>query len=147
MGEGLKVLVVSSTALRTPPKSYGGLEAVAYQSALYLHRHGYEVTLAAATLPGAYYPFNVIELPPGSPPDYEQPLDLITEKDVKSFDLVIDHSHSHRVGIKANSLGVKSMCIHHDLMPGALGPGSSSCRPCTGIPCARCASYTEGSRS
>jgi len=121
VGEGLKVLVVSSTALRTPPKSYGGLEAVAYQSALYLYSHGYEVTLAAATLPGAYYPFNVIELPPGSPPDYEQPLDLITEKDVKSFDLVIDHSHSHRVGIKANSLGVKSMCIHHDLMPGALG--------------------------
>jgi hypothetical protein len=117
----VKVLVVSSTALRTPPKSYGGLEAVAYQSALYLHRHGYEVTLAAATLPGAYYPFSTIELPPGSPPDYEQPLDLITEKDLKSFDLVIDHSHSHRVGVKANGLGVKSMCIHHDLMPGALG--------------------------
>jgi glycosyltransferase involved in cell wall biosynthesis len=117
----VRVLVVSSTALRTPPKSYGGLEAVAYQSALYLHRHGYDITLAAATLPGAYYPFNVIELPPGIPPDFEQPLNLITEKDLKSFDLVIDHSHSHRVGIKANSIGVKSMCIHHDLMPGALG--------------------------
>jgi glycosyltransferase involved in cell wall biosynthesis len=121
VGEGVKVLVVSSTALRTPPKSYGGLEAVAYQSALYLHRQGYEVTLVAATLPGAYYPFRTIELPPGSPPDFEQPLDLITERDVKSFDLVIDHSHSHRVGIKANSIGVKSMCVHHDLMPGALG--------------------------
>ena len=117
----MRILVVSSTTLRTPPKSYGGLEAVAYQSALYLHRKGYEVTLAAATLPGAYYPFNVIELPSGSPPDFEQPLDLINEKDIKSFDLVIDHSHSHRVGIKANSVGVKSMCIHHDLLPGPLG--------------------------
>jgi hypothetical protein len=117
----MKILVVSSTALRTPPKSYGGLESVAYNSALYLYNHGYDITLASATLSGINYPFKTIELPLGKPPDYELPLNLITDDDIKSYDLIIDHSHSHKVGIRSNSLNVKSMCIYHDLIPSSLG--------------------------
>jgi len=44
----VKILLISSTALVTPPKNYGGLERVAYEHAQGLEELGHEVTLVAA---------------------------------------------------------------------------------------------------
>jgi len=44
----MKILLVSSVALHTPPLNYGGLERVVYEYAQGLSKRGHEVTLAAA---------------------------------------------------------------------------------------------------
>ena len=44
----MKALVISSAAIPSPPKSYGGLERVAYEEALGLSELGHEVTLVGS---------------------------------------------------------------------------------------------------
>jgi len=50
----MKILVISPTAIRTPPQGYGGVELLTYCLVKELERMGHRVTLAAA--PGSYKP-------------------------------------------------------------------------------------------
>ncbi len=100
----MKIAVVSSTALPSPPVSYGGLEYVAYLRALALHQLGYDVTLFAVPNPTVDYPFDIVELSPG-------PEEKIDKNDLKGFDKIIDETHKKVAG---------GTCIYHDFLP-ALG--------------------------
>ncbi len=60
----MKVLVVSSFALKTPPANYGGLERVAYEEALGLAEAGHSVTLVASKGSKAPSGVALIEGPP-----------------------------------------------------------------------------------
>jgi len=60
----VKVLLISSFALPSPPKTYGGLERVAYEEALGLAELGHDVTLVASKGSKAPSGVNLIETVP-----------------------------------------------------------------------------------
>ena len=83
----LKILVISATAIPTPPPKYGygGIELLVYYLVRELERMGHKVTLAAA--PGSYKPNG------GLIESYMEP-ELSRQINPDDFDVIHDWSHS-----------------------------------------------------
>lgn len=86
----MKILIISSTALRTPPEVYGGLEAVSYLRALGLAQLGQEVTLVAAK--GSFAPEGVRLVETVSVGGSEEEAFKVYKDHLKEFDYIIDDS-------------------------------------------------------
>lgn len=125
----MKVLVVSSNALPSPPPYYGGLELVAFADALRLAQAGHDVYFLATKLSRAsalyLYPYladsidaiRFVEfgdpLPWGMPANEEDMLNVLLSR-YKVFDAIIDHSRSRSATMR---LFTPSLAVIHDLNP------------------------------
>jgi glycosyltransferase involved in cell wall biosynthesis len=127
----MKVLVVSTNVLPSPPPYYGGAELVAFTDALRLAQDGHEVYLLATKLSRASalanYPYlkeyidaiNFMEfgdpIPWGAPISEEEMFNrMLAKKRTLDFDVVIDHSRSRVASMR---LAQPALSIVHDLNP------------------------------
>jgi glycosyltransferase involved in cell wall biosynthesis len=117
----MRVLVISSQSLPTPPPYYGGLEAVAFADALRLVQAGHEVTLvaskhskasAAVLYPDLLDDIERIEFVEVAEPARGMPEQM--PRLAKEYDIAIDHSWG-----KPSSalLGVPTIWVVHGLSP------------------------------
>ena len=81
----MKILVISTTLLKTPPEGYGGIEVLVYYLVRELEKLGHKVTLAAAH--GSYEPNNgLIEA--------SRENEIANLIDPDDYDVIHDWSHS-----------------------------------------------------
>lgn len=100
--ETLKILVISSPGIVTPPPDYGGLEAVAANHAEELRKRGHEVTIVASyDSPKEWYKERDIQFIPtvystitGIPEIQMWQVALAKIKDFNKFNIIQDHSHT-----------------------------------------------------
>ena len=95
----MKVAIISTAALPTPPSNYGGIEAIAYDVADVLGERGHEVTLIATQ--GSRKPEKVNLLTTVNPMTeawQEQTAFQYYGAKLKDFDIVHDMSHSKYAG-------------------------------------------------
>jgi len=117
----MKVLVVSSYSLPTPPPYYGGLEAVAFADALRLAQAGHEVTLVSSKYSKAsallLYPDLVNDIEKIEFVEVAEPVRGMLEqlpRLTKEYDIAIDHSWSKPSSVL---LGVPALWVVHGLSP------------------------------
>lgn len=129
----MKVAVISSTATVTPPRTYGGLEAICAYSAEAL-AEDHDVTLFAArgssTCRAAL--FETIE------PDFslrgERQAWEVSKSALSSFDVVVDHSHrfeSFRAKLQWPRLSV--LKVFHGTIPARSPPPPNSYNVMAGV--------------
>ena len=128
----MKVAVVSTSAVPSPPPSYGGMEAIAsYVAEALAEQH--EVTMLAAkgshTTKAAL--FETVE--PAYEPSAGGPIEYSAWKAMKDelpkFDVVIDHTHffhAARLRDKYGHTGVRMIKVVHDLLPWGTPPPPAS---------------------
>jgi len=103
--ETLKILVISSPGIPTPPPAYGGLEQIAYLTAVGMHKKGHKVTaVVSVDSDTSKYPegIDIIKTVYSSiiPIPEQESFELYDYKTAdKDFDIVHDHSHQHHAVI------------------------------------------------
>jgi len=92
----MRILLIGTTVLPSPPKGYGGIEMLIWDFANHLSRRGHEVTLVAVK--GSKPPEGVQLIETGDPKTHQDREDLAFEcyaHRLAEFDVIHDFSHQH----------------------------------------------------
>lgn len=114
----MKVAVISGFAVETPPRSYGGLEAIAYYRAEAYRRLGHEVTLIASMGSKAPKKVDLMEVVyPSFSIDAERKAFEKYAEYLGEFDLIDDETHLKLAVKPMSDIGKRVIAVYHDFMP------------------------------
>jgi len=117
----MKIAIISTTAIQTPPSTYGGLEWVCYLRARGLAELGEDVTLIAAK--GSYAPEGVNLLETVDVGRSEEEAYKIYKDKLKEFDIIIDDSwQKWSYMAKVEDGKIKIMGVTHSQCPYGRAP-------------------------
>ena len=88
----MKLAVISSSVLKTPPDTYGGLEAFVYDLCCGISQSDWDITLFA--LEGSKAPRGVELFPTPETSDFGQRAYEMYKDQLRDFDVISDHSHN-----------------------------------------------------
>ncbi|MGB9614253.1 MAG: glycosyltransferase [Fervidobacterium sp.] len=120
----MKILIISTEALETPPKEYGGIEWITFWLSKALHDMGHEVGLVAVE--GSYPPYKDVTLYPILRQNEKYASGLMADRIEKILDLfrpdvVNDHSHMKTCFKKVVERGIPYVPSSHTVAIPDLG--------------------------
>jgi glycosyltransferase involved in cell wall biosynthesis len=123
----VKVAVVSTAAVPSPPPTYGGMETINYHVAEALAARGHEVTLFATKGSHTVKASLFETVNPQYEPDRSFPIEgaawKMMEPELPKFDVVFDGTHSfHAYRLKLEHPDIHVVKVFHDFFPSQTPP-------------------------